>query len=975
MAGNLPLIPQFLVLHPSHRRAMRSVLGFVACLILLLFAFRFLIKPVTLGNAHYLPLHTLLETSSVVIAMMVFAVGWNAHRRGMPGHHLLLGCAFLGVGLLDFSHMLSYSGMPDYVTPSDPEKGIDFWLAARILASVALLVVAVVHRVTFTSRSSRYVLLVVVLLITLVFHWVFLFHPDLTPRTFVPGQGLTLLKITTEYVIMALNVVAALALWHRMREPLPFNAAALFAAVAIMSISELCFTLYASTTDTFNLLGHFFKSIAYFFLYRGIFVETIEYPFAQLRSSEAQIQATLDAIPDLLFEMDENGRYLAYHSASEEMLFVAPDMFLGRLCEEVLPPHAASVCLEALREAATHGVSHGHQYMLELNGGRHWFELSVSRRSDLQEEENRFIVLARNVTERMEANARLMKLSHAVEQNPNSIVITDLNARIEYANPAFLQSTGYTLDEVIGKNPRVLQTGKTPAHVYQEMWAQLNAGELWRGEFINRRKDGTEYIEMALISPVKKPDGTIVNYLAIKEDVTEKKKAEERIQKLAHFDPLTDLPNRVYLGERVEHTLSFVQRAGIPMAVMFLDLDHFKVINDTLGHSIGDEVLVHVAGQFKSIIRDEDTVARLGGDEFVFVFPGASAKQATQVAQKLLAAVTSTYVAGSHELAITGSIGIAMYPDDGIDFETLSRNADSAMYRAKKNGRNNFCFFAHEMQANSLRSLQLSNALRQALAREQLSLHFQPQITLADGRLAGVEALLRWQHPEWGMISPAEFIPIAEENGIITAIGEWVLRSALTQLKQWVDLGLAVNCVAVNLSAIQFRNADFVQQVSNMLEEVDLPAHSLELELTEGVAMHDPEAAIAIMNELHQRGVKISIDDFGTGYSSLSYLKKFRISKIKIDKSFVQDITTDQEDKAIVEAIIHMSTSLGFRAIAEGVETAEQLAFLREHGCHEVQGYYFCRPLPPQDFEEFLKTLDQAPLCKGGAGGCTHCPL
>lgn len=944
-------------LHVSHLRAVRQVVWINSGLIALLIIVTLLDDYATPLERHsYLLLHNFLETTSVVIAMMVFSVGWNAHRRGMPGHHLLLGCAFFGVGLFDFSHMLSYEGMPQYVTSSGPEKGIDFWLAARTLASVALLVVAIAPHLRIRSAKYRHALFLMVLAFTLFFHWIFLYRDEWTPATFKAGEGLTFFKILFEYHLIALNVLTAGILWHHMSRPMSFNIAALFGTVCTMGIAEICFTLYSNTNDYYNVLGHVYKCIAYFFLYRGIFIETIEYPFARLRSSQAQLQATLDAVPDLMFELDFEGRYLEYHSANDELLAAPPEQFMGKKVHDILPPSAAAVCMEALSEAHEQGTSHGKQFALLLPSGLRWFELSVSCKAQAGEPCARFVVLSRDVTERKATSARLLKLSHAVEQSPQSIVITDLNGIIEYANPAFLNVTGYRLDEVLGQNSRFLKSGKTPQHVHADMWVHLSQGESWKGEFINRKKDGTEYVELALISPVRQADGSISSYIAIKEDITEKKKSEERIQKLAHFDPLTDLPNRVFLNDRVEHSISFVQRSHLPMAVMFLDLDHFKIINDTLGHRVGDEVLVYAAHQFKAVIRDEDTVARLGGDEFVFIFPGINANSAAQVAQKLLQAVSQIYQAGTQELVITASIGIAMYPDDGADFETLSRKADSAMYRVKHDGRNYFSFFTAEMQTDSLRALQLSNGLRHALQRGQLFLHFQPQMHIDGNRVIGVEALLRWQHPEWGMISPAEFIPIAEETGMIVPIGEWVLRTAVTQMRDWVALGLPPIIMAVNLSALQFRNSTLPALVASILREAQLPAEYLELELTEGVAMYDPLSAIAMMNELHSCGVHIAIDDFGTGYSSLNYLKKFKISKLKIDQTFVRDITLDQEDRTIVATIINMSTSLGFRTIAEGVETTEQLAFLKESGCDEVQGYLFSKPLPPAQFEAFYRS-------------------
>lgn len=430
-------------------------------------------------------------------------------------------------------------------------------------------------------------------------------------------------------------------------------------------------------------------------------------------------------------------------------------------------------------------------------------------------------------------------------------------------------------------------------------------------------------------------------------------KAEKQIQYLANYDELTGLPNRSRVESHIKDLLSLSKRNNLTLTVMFLDLDHFKDINDTLGHSVGDNLLLEVSKRFQAILREEDTVARFGGDEFIILLPNIEMSGAAQVAQKLLNIFQKPFQINGYELSISTSIGIALYPNDGDDFETLYKNADTAMYRAKHEGRNTFCFFTEEMQHHSIRNLELGNALRHVLERDQLQLYYQPQFSSQNKNVIGAEALLRWNHPELGNISPAEFIVIAEENGTILSIGEWVLRTAVKQARTWMDQGYPPIIMAVNLSAVQFRSSNLPLLVTTILEEIGLPPEYLELELTESVAMHDPQKAITIMNDLHARGVRMSIDDFGTGHSSLSYLKKFKVYKLKIDQSFVRDINIDPEDKAIVAAIINMSKSLGLLTIAEGVETIGQLEYLQTQGCDEIQGYYFSKPLPALEFEAF----------------------
>lgn len=445
-------------------------------------------------------------------------------------------------------------------------------------------------------------------------------------------------------------------------------------------------------------------------------------------------------------------------------------------------------------------------------------------------------------------------------------------------------------------------------------------------------------------------------------EMADRKRDQDRIYWLAHYDPLTGLPNRTLLADRSTQAIQLARDNGTPLAAIFLDLDHFKHVNDSLGHRVGDTLLVQIAKRLRSVVREKDTVSRIGGDEFVLLLPGANAHGAARVAAKLLEASRQPYQIDHHELTMAPSMGIALYPQDGMDFDTLTQSADVAMYHAKLDGRNTFRFFTPEMRAQSLRALQLENALRRALERDELQLHYQPQVRIRTGRVHSVEALLRWNHPKLGPISPAEFIPVAEDTGQILQIGEWVLRSAVRQLKVWRLAGLSELKVAVNLSAIQFHQPQLPDLVSQILHAAAVPPDALELELTEGVAVNDPRTATETMDQLRSRGVRLSIDDFGTGYSSLSQLKRFQIYKLKIDQSFVQDLDHDGNDRAIVSAIIRMAQALGMQTTAEGVETEAQLQFLRDMGCDEAQGYYFSRPLPPgDDLLQFLRSR-QAPV-------------
>ena len=554
--------------------------------------------------------------------------------------------------------------------------------------------------------------------------------------------------------------------------------------------------------------------------------------------------------------------------------------------------------------------------------------------------------LAGLAIERHQSLDTLIKLQQAVEQSPSSIVIANLNAEIEYANAAFSRATGYSPEEVLGKNPRFLQSGQTPPSVYREMWEALTAGRPWNGELINRRKDGSSYTGMARLAPIVQPNGRITHYLGIKEDITQSKLVEQQIERMAYFDALTGLANRLLLQDRYHQAAVVARRQDQPLALMYIDIDNFKHINDILGHHVGDQLLVQMAQRLSTLLRAGDTLSRQGGDEFVLMLPGCDAASARLVAEKLTEQTRHSFTLGEHEVTATLSIGIALFMRDGETLDELARSADLAMYQAKQEGRSTFRFYAPELRTQSSRTLRLQTDLRLALERGQLALVYQPQVRLGDGALLGVEALLRWQHSELGPISPAEFIPLAETSGLILSIGEWVLHQALLQLQRWDAAGLDGLTMAVNLSAVQFRDSRLADGIGALLRASGLPAHRLEIELTESCAMINPQGTIATMESLRRLQVPIAIDDFGTGYSSLSYLKRFKVAKLKIDQSFVRDLHADPDDRAIVRAVIGLADHLGMRTVAEGVETAEQLAWLHEHGCDQAQGYFLSRPLP-----------------------------
>ncbi len=552
------------------------------------------------------------------------------------------------------------------------------------------------------------------------------------------------------------------------------------------------------------------------------------------------------------------------------------------------------------------------------------------------------------------AAIKLEQAATVFEHSKEGILVTDAFKRIISVNKSFTDITGYSAEEVIGHSPKLFSSGHHDQEFFHNIWKSINTNGSWQGEIWNRRKSGEVFPEALTIIRVQDDVGNVINYLAIFGDISERKLAEERIQKLAHYDVLTGLPNRILFNDRLEQAIIHALRSETKVALLFLDLDRFKQINDTLGHGAGDQLLQLAAQRLLTCVRDQDTVSRQGGDEFVAVLPGSDEEGAYTVAEKMLHSMIQSYKIEGHDLRISCSIGIAVFPDHAQDADTLIKYADVAMYQAKEGGRNRHLIFDPRMNATAYERLRLETALRVALDHKEMRLFYQPQIDLIDGRIVGCEALVRWQHPELGMVLPVSFIPLAEETGLIASIGDWVLEEALCQCRVWQDAGLQTLTMSVNLSALQFRERNLVEQVTRLLHKYHLPPSILNLELTEGVLMHGVERTLATLCDLTALGVTISIDDFGTGYSSLSYLKRFPIQQLKIDQSFVGDVTTDSSDATIVRTIILMAHSLNLTVIAEGVETEEQAIFLRQCGCERAQGYYFARPMP---FEEFDKLL------------------
>lgn len=590
------------------------------------------------------------------------------------------------------------------------------------------------------------------------------------------------------------------------------------------------------------------------------------------------------------------------------------------------------------------------------NGELYWDHVRIMPVIGTGGDVTHFVSLQEDISRRRRDEETLRLWATVFENSGEGVMVTDHDNRIIHVNRAFTEISGYAADDVIGENPRILGSGRHDEAFFREMWNVLTRTGHWQGEIWDRRRNGEVYPKWMGISAVRDPRGLTTHYVAIFSDISDRKAAQDRIEHLAHHDPLTGLPNRILLSDRFTQGVAHADRTGARIAMLFLDLDRLKTVNDSLGHAVGDKLLQTLVERLLECVRETDTVSRQGGDEFVMLItevPGP--ESVADIAQKILAHASREFQVDGLTLSGSFSIGISLYPDDGKDFETLLRKADTAMYHAKDAGRNTYRFFTEQMNVNALDRLLMQNSMRQGLENGEFILHYQPQVDLVSGSVIGVEALLRWNRPGFGLVGPDRFVPVAEESGQIIGLGEWVLREACRQAQAWRNAGLPPMRMAVNISALQLLRGNLLDTVTNALDASGLDPCMLELELTESILIQNVARNLDTVRELKARGIEIAIDDFGTGYSSLAYLKRLAVERIKIDRSFVRDISTDPEDAAIIRAVIQMAQSLQLVALAEGVETHEQLAFLRAAGCGEAQGFLFTHPLPADQIPGYLE--------------------
>ena len=676
--------------------------------------------------------------------------------------------------------------------------------------------------------------------------------------------------------------------------------------------------------------------------------------------SESRLRSIIENEPECIKIVDAKGKLIMMNPAGLAM--IEADTFeqvSGKQILDIIAPDFRKAFAE-LHKRVIAGESMEMEFeVIGLKGGHRWLETHAVPMKD--EGETLHLAVTRDITFRKKAEAELRIAATAFEAQ-TGMVVTDARGIILRVNQAFTEICGYTEEEVLGQNPRMLKSGRHNKDFYQEMWDCIISTGGWQGEIWDKRKSGEEYPKWLTISAVKDTDGNVTNYIGTHYDITERKLSEERINELAFFDQLTGLPNRTLLRDRLNQAITSNSRNGNNGALLFIDLDNFKTLNDTLGHDMGDLLLQLAAQRLKTCVRAEDTTARLGGDEFVVMLVNlsndekAAANHTEYVGAKILESLNQIYQLRDIPYHITPSIGAALFSGDMTEIDALLKQADIAMYRAKDSGRNTLRFFDSHMETVVMERAAMEKDLRDAIHEKQFLLHYQAQ--LAGDRLIGAEVLVRWQHPKRGIVSPADFIPLAEETRLILPLGHWVLETACTQLAKWASLPeMSHLTVAVNVSVHQFHQVDFVDHVMAVLHETGANPKRLKLELTESLVVGNVEDIIEKMFALKAKGVGFSLDDFGTGYSSLSYLKRLPLDQLKIDQSFVRDVLFDSNDAAIAKTVIALAQSLGFGVIAEGVETAEQRDFLAESGCHAYQGYFYSKPLPLENFEEYARKV------------------
>ena len=681
--------------------------------------------------------------------------------------------------------------------------------------------------------------------------------------------------------------------------------------------------------------------------------------FQSEKDSKSKIDAILQNVFDGIITFNEQGLIKTFNKSAERIFEYKGEEVIGRHVSILIKPETQNIVENDVEFDLLNYNKILRSKLRDATGKRKSgdaFPVDLSVSKIPEGNELTYTAVIRDMTSRKKIERKMKTLSSAIEQTADSVIITNQHGMVTYVNLAFENMTGYCKDEIIGRTPNIVKSGTHDKEFYNNLWSTITTGEVFIDIFVNRKKDGELYYEEKTITPILNEAGDIIQYVSTGKNITERMKAQERLNYIAHHDTLTDLPNRMLLAERMTQAIKRAKWQKRIIALLFIDIDRFKNVNDTLGHDIGDELLKKVALRLHETVRDGDTVARLGGDEFgILLTDIAHESDVTDLSEKLLLALSKAYTVDANELYATASIGISLFPNDGDTDVTLLKNADTAMYQAKEKGKNTFQYYSHDMGNKAKKRLSLETNMRRAIENEEFILHYQPQIELLSNKIRSVEALIRWNNPEQGLIPPNDFIPFLEETGLIIPVGKWIISEAVKKHEKFLGFEHGPELISINLSGKQFLSKDLAGYILDVIEASSLSAKNIELEITESLLMENIEETIKVLSSLKELGVKIAVDDFGTGYSSLSYLKRLPIDVLKLDRSFVKDLDNDTDSTSIASAIISLGHDLGMEVIAEGVETESQLRFLAEKKCDIAQGYLFSKPVPSCDIKTFLK--------------------
>jgi diguanylate cyclase (GGDEF)-like protein/PAS domain S-box-containing protein len=941
------------------KRAIKTILFFVIIFVLSLFSSIFYEMK---GIVGYLPLHTLFEFLSIIISAMIFGTAWVhiADNKNLR-NYIILACSFLCVAILDFFHVFSFPNMPALITPSGPEKTINFWLMARYFSAFSLLLVSLLSWRNIATRLMHWSILGCTLSLVVILVIVGLFFPSLIPSTYIEGQGLTPFKVMSEYTIFGLYLTVGLRLLYLMRTNQPYDVVNLFTAVCLMAMSELFFTLYTDVTDVFNFLGHNYKIIAYFYIYKSIFIASILRPYEELSKSRNLLSTIIEAIPTRIFWKDKNSRYLGCNTKfAHDAGVIAPDEVINKSDDELAWPALASKYQSDDQRVIDTGKAklNYEENQLTSDGDYIWLRTS---KTPIHDEDNCIVGVVGiydDITDWHHYQEKIQLAASVFTHARENIIITDTVGFIVDVNDTFTTTTGYSHEEAIGQNPRILKSGRQSPEFYRNMWQALIENGHWYGELWNRRKSGEVYAEMKTISAVYDEHGVTTHYVSLGSDITPMKKYQNQIEHIAHYDLLTDLPNRALLADRLCQAMLQCKRHAQSLAVVFIDLDGFKRINDVYGHDMGDDLLIALSALMKEALREGDSLARIGGDEFVAVLADLSVVEDCEpILERLLLAASEPVKISDLILTVSASIGVTLYPQDNADADLLMRHADQAMYMAKELGKNRYHLFDTDQDDAVKVQRENLEAIRSALDNQQFVLFYQPKVNMRTGKVMGTEALVRWQHPVRGLLSPIDFLPFIESSPMMIEMGEWVIDTVLTQISRWQKMGLSLTVsTSVNIAAVQLQQPNFTKRLAVLLAaHPDVEPKFLELEILETSALDDVSHVLAVLNDCIAIGVSFALDDFGTGYSSLNYLRRLPAHLIKINQTFVRDMLADADDLAIVRGVIALAKSFNREVIAEGVETIEHGTALLKLGCELAQGYSIAKPMPASDIPEWIK--------------------